>query len=101
MAGIELEKLNYKNQRRLFRVNLFYYIAVAIFLFLNWYDCNFRVENFNSLIKSFKSGEKLTCKERFVSKKRGWSIDKLNRKFIKADTFMDIRDCKMKDNYEK
>ena len=91
---MQLETLNYKDQRSLFRVNLFYFITFTFLLFMNWYVCKVSTENINSTIKVFKSAGELTCKDTFVSKTRGWSIDEKSMRFIKSDRFIDIKECK-------
>jgi len=91
---MDLEKLNLKDQRSLFRVNLFYYIIFTFLLFMNWYACKSSIEDINSSIRVFKSGKELTCKDTFVSKARGWSIDESNMRFIKSDRFKNVNECK-------
>jgi len=93
-ADFNLEILPFKDQRSLFRANLFYFVIFTFLLFMNWYVCKSSLEDINSAITLFKNSEELTCKNTFVSKTRGWSIDEKSMRFIKSDRFIDIKECK-------
>ena len=52
-------------------------------------------EKFQSVVKSYNSGEKLYCqkstKGEIISKQSGWEI--IGERFIKDDLVIDIADC--------
>jgi len=89
----DIEKLTYKQQASLFRVNLFYYLLVLLLIFLGWLSCKNTVNNFYSVVSDFKNSGEVICSNTFVSKKRGWNIDESRNIFIKGDNFFKIKKC--------
>ena len=94
MKELEIKKLSYKQQVSLFRVNLFYYLAVIFLIFLGWLSCKNTVSNFNAVVSNFKNHSEVICSNTFVSKQRGWSMDMSKKIFIKGDNFFEIKNCK-------
>jgi len=89
-----LEKLPLKEQKSLFKINMFFILGCSALLVLSYYECKTSVNSFNERIRVFKSGDVITCKNKLISLKRGWIIDKNKKIFIKADDFVVIKDCK-------
>jgi len=89
-----IKKLPLKEQKSLFKINIFFVLSCLALLALNYYTCKLSVDSFNKRIKVFKQGDVITCSNKLISKKRGWNIDKNEKIFIKADDFVIIRDCK-------
>ena len=93
MAKIEIKELSHEKQVSLFVVNLFYYLAVLLLVFLGWLSCKVSISDFNTVVKRYKESKEVICSNTFVSKQRGWSIDESKKIFFKDDNFFEIKHC--------
>ena len=93
MKETEIKELTNKQQVSLFRVNLFYYLAVLLLIFLGWLSCKETISDFNAVVNNFKNNSEVICSNTFVSKQRGWSIDESKKIFLKGDNFFEIKTC--------
>ena len=93
MKEIEIKELSHKKQVSLFRVNLFYYLAVLLLISLGWLSCKEAISDFNTVVKRYKENKEVICSNTFVSIQRGWSIDESKKIFLKGDNFFEIKKC--------
>jgi len=88
-----IEKLNNKELRSLTVSNLIIFSLFFILICGFFLSCDMSQEDYKKMVNDFKSGKEITCKDTFISKQRGWSIDKSEHRFIKGDNFMEIKLC--------
>ena len=89
-----IKKLSYKEQKSLALFNLFMLSLFFIVIFGFYYLCSLSQNDFEQRVSDFESGKEITCRNTFISKKRGWIIDANKKRFIKGDKFMEIKSCK-------